>query len=117
MLEPGAGGANKPIRACRGVNKTDHTGVFEKQFEKLTIPMMNFLVKRFTQAGLLCGNGAAKTAAAGFWPITRPNAHHLLHGQRATSLHQYRGPDQTNRETFNFKGLARFNHDGFVAQD
>lgn len=81
MLSPRAGlvlmdafdtlpaGTNRPSRACSGVNNTDSTGVRVKQFEKLIIPMMNFLVKRFPQAGLLCGNGAAKTAAAGFWPI------------------------------------------------
>ena len=47
---PGAceAGPNRPIKACSGFNKTDNTGVREKQCEKLTIPMMNFLVKRFT---------------------------------------------------------------------
>ena len=61
-----AGLYNWTSKACSGVNSKDNTGGREKRFEKLTTPMMNFLVKRFTQAGLLCGDGAGKTATAGF---------------------------------------------------
>lgn len=48
LPDAGAAGPNNPTRVCSGVSKADNTGVREKQCEKLTIPMMNFLVKRFT---------------------------------------------------------------------
>ena len=48
LPDAGAAGPNNPTRVCSGANKTDNTGAREKQCEKLMIPMMNFLVKRFT---------------------------------------------------------------------